>query len=134
METIRRYSMRMGNMEKDTVRRSILNPSKSVPKRFLDTPGRQQMKMVLRLFGMVFFSMTVMAILGSLVALIFPIGKDALSFSILGLFLLNLGNTFGMFAELAGDGGGVNWFARGFLLSIVSFGSGFLIFAFIGLF
>lgn len=126
--------MRMGNMEGDTVRKSSLSSSKSVPKIYLETPGREKLKMVIRVFGMVFFSMTVMAILGGLVVLIFSIGSGALVYSIAGLFFVNIMNFFGMFVELAGDGGGINWFAKGFLLWIISFGSVFSIYAIVGLF
>jgi len=50
------------------------------------------------------------------------------------LLIINLCNLFGMFVEQAGDEGAINWFAKGFLISVITCLGGFLLISLIRLF
>lgn len=125
--------MRMGEMEKDIVSEKILNPSKGVSKEFLDTPFRKKMRIGLRSSGLAFFCITTLCILSVAIASLMGDPFDLGGFLIIPVVLLMLLNIFGMCAELAGDSGGVNWFARGFILLITSMGVFFVLSAVLGL-
>lgn len=123
METIKRYSIKMGDLSKDGALKGGVSAVRGVPKRFLETPGRMWLKRMIRVMGLFSFVVTVGTIA------VFFLGylllsmrneelEGILTAMTVGLFFVN---HLGLFIEMGADTTGRNWFAKAAGLLWLSF-------------
>ena len=114
METIKRYGVKMGDLNADAAFTRKSAAGRAVPKKFLETPGRLWFKRMIRVMGLFSFVVTTLTIVTIFLAMLFPvIGNDAVANALTGMVaMLFFVNHLGLFVEMGGDSSGRNWFAH----------------------
>lgn len=115
METIKRYGVKMGDLSDDAALVRTAAAGRAVPEKFLETPGRQWLKRMVRVTGLFSFVLTVLSLGGLFIGGLFQISGMEVVGEVLLTMLVGLlfVNHFGLFLEMAGDSSGKNWFAKG---------------------
>ncbi len=114
---------------RDDTKRSSQGTTRVVGKKYLDTPARAKRRILIRAIGAFCFILTVCGSLLFIFSIIFPSapGKPIVNASLGLLVPLIIINHFGLFVEMAADGLGKNWFARGAGVIWITFFGYFLI-------
>ena len=115
METIKRYGVKMRDLGGDAALNDPLVAGRTVPKKFMETPGRIWLKRMIRVMGLFCFVLTVLGIVFVFAGMAIPaLTKEVVFLPVLGMLGgLFFVNHMGLFMEMAGDSAGKNWFAKG---------------------
>lgn len=113
MMEVQRFNVK--DVFRDDTKRLSSGTNRVVGKKYLDTPARAKGRVIIRAMGFFSFTLTVITLISILTYSFFPSLHEIIpgeAFTGLMMVLL-LANHFGLFVEMAADGLGANWFARG---------------------